>query len=305
MGAAWVGHPSWSVVKEAEDVLHRELEPMLLRAEAVPTSTTDTQLSVVLCSMLSWRALAPAFATEGASVPLFAGHSLGLVSALHAAGALTVAEAVRVVALRARLTEAACDGSRGMTALLLNVEGARKACQEVPDCWVANDTAPSQTVIAGTCEGLRAAEAAARELGASDIIPLDVAGAFHTPLMRQASAEFAAGLHTIPFAGTGSLIVHNGRVYQAGEAGPDAWREIVADDLTTPVRWRDTQHALRRLGADAVVEAGYGRTLTGLAKRTLGRWVRLCNAAGPEACDGVAALVQADSSAPSLRGGIQ
>ncbi|MEU7584013.1 ACP S-malonyltransferase [Streptomyces sp. NPDC041068] len=299
MGIAWRNDPAWAVVEEAESILQHTLEPILLETAAAPASTTDTQLSVVLCSMMSWKVLAPAFGREKGARPLLAGHSLGLISALHAAGVLTAGDTARVVALRARLTEDACDGSGGMTALLLGVDGAAEACADVPGCWVANDNAPTQTVISGKLTSLRTAAAAAAALGADDIIPLDVAGPFHTPLMHRASAEFLAGLRAIPFNRAQSVVVHNGRTHLPGATGPDTWRELVAADLTTPVRWRDTQHALARLGADAVVEAGYGRTLTGLAKRTLGR-VRLHNATSPEVCRSLAALVRApDRGGPS------
>ncbi|MFJ3906395.1 ACP S-malonyltransferase [Streptomyces sp. NPDC090025] len=294
MGAAWQRDPAWSVVREAESILERRLEPMLLDSGAVPASTTDAQLSVVLCSMMAWTALAPAFGCDGELRPLLAGHSLGLISALHAAGVLTAGDTVRVVALRARLTEAACDGTGGMTALLLGIDGATEACADVSGCWVANDNAPTQTVISGQHTALRRAEAAATALGAGDVIPLDVAGPFHTPLMHRASTEFLPGLHRIPFRRARAVVVHNGRVHSPGDTGPGTWRELVAADLTTPVRWRDTQHALARLGADAVVEAGYGRILTGLAKRTLGR-VRLYNAATPDACGSLSALVAASA----------
>ncbi|MGH4034116.1 ACP S-malonyltransferase [Actinomycetota bacterium Odt1-20B] len=290
MGVAWQSDPAWSVVREAESILQRTLEPMLLDAGAVPTSTTDTQLSVVLCSMMAWTTLAPAFDCAGNVRPLLAGHSLGLISALHAAGVLSAGDTVRIVALRARITEAACDGTGGMTALLLGIDGATEACADVSGCWVANDNAPTQTVISGKHTALREAEAAATALGADDVIPLDVAGPFHTPLMHRASAEFLSGLHRIPFRRAQAVVVHNGRVHEPGATDPGAWRELVAADLTAPVRWRDTQHALARLGADAVVEAGYGRTLTGLAKRTLGR-VRLYNATAPDACGSLSALV--------------
>ncbi|MFI0977650.1 ACP S-malonyltransferase [Streptomyces sp. NPDC021093] len=305
MGVAWRNDPAWAVVEEAEGALGRPLEPMLLSADSVPTSTTDTQLSVVLCSMMSWKALAPALAREGGVRPLLAGHSLGLISALHAAGVLTVGDTVRIVALRARLTEAACDGTGGMTALLLGFDGAAAACADISGCWVANDNAPTQTVISGKHTSLREAEAAATALGAGDVIPLDVAGPFHTPLMHRASEEFLSELGAIPFGRARAVIVHNGRVHRPGATGPTAWRGLVAADLTTPVRWRDTQHALARLGADAVVEAGYGRTLTGLAKRTLGR-VRLYNASAPDVCGSLSELVRAsdnNGAAPPLKTG--
>ena len=290
MGSAWRRDPAWVIVEEAQEALHRYLEPMLTDPLTAPTSTTDTQLAVVLCSMMSWRALAPAVAAIAPPRHLLAGHSLGLVSALQAAGVLTVAQTVQVVALRARLTETACDGTGGMTALMLGVKEAAKACGTTTACWVANDNAPLQTVIAGTLGSLRAAEAAAVELGAEDVAPLSVAGPFHTPLMSAASEAFRSGLADIPFARSNATLVHNGHVHEVGATSGEQWRELVSADLCAPVLWRDTQQSLARLGADCVVETGYGRTLTGLAKRTLGMR-RLYNATAPAACAAVAALL--------------
>ena len=125
----------------------------------------------------------------------FAGHSLGQVTALIASGVLPLDAGVRFAARRAELTQAAADAHPGRMAALLGAtpEQADDACTAAPDaCWVANDNAPGQVVIAGTPDGVAAGSARAKELGVKRVTPLNVGGAFHTPLMADATAGLAA-----------------------------------------------------------------------------------------------------------------
>lgn len=275
MGVPWRGDQAWSLVDMAEAELGRELSPMLLDPAAAPTGVFQTHVAVVLCSLMAWHSLRSA-----ARPAAMAGHSLGLVSALHAAGVLSARDAIRLVALRAEITGRAAEARPGaMAAVLAPADVAEAACVGV-ECWVANDNAPEQTVISGTPEGLAAAMTAASRLGARDVIPLKINGAFHTPLMRQAAAEFAARLADVSFGPPRVPLVHNGHRYAPGETVP--WARLVAGDLVAPVRWRQTQRRLAELGAGTLVEVGFGHTLTGIAKRAL-PGVQLRNAASPAA----------------------
>ena len=123
--------------------------------------TRNAQLAVLLTSLVAWEAMQPL-----AEAPVaFAGHSLGQVTALIAAGSLPFDAGVRFAARRAELTQAAADAHPGRMAALLGatIEQAEEACAAAPDaCWVANDNAPGQVVIAGTPEGLEAASARAQ-----------------------------------------------------------------------------------------------------------------------------------------------
>ncbi len=117
-----------------------------------------------------------------------------------AAGALPLDDGVRFAARRAELTQAAADAHPGRMAALLGAtpEQADDACTAAPDaCWVANDNAPGQVVIAGTPDGVDAASARAKELGVKRVTPLNVGGAFHTPLMRDAADALALELAAI------------------------------------------------------------------------------------------------------------
>ena len=154
-----------------------------------------------------------------------------------------------------------------MAALLgATIEQAEGACAAVPDaCWVANDNAPGQVVIAGTPDGLELGSARAKELGVKRVTPLNVGGAFHTPLMHDASAGLTVELATIAFASPSAPVVSNDDAiaYPAG----DGWAERLARHVSVPVRWRSTMDTLVGAGATTFLEVGHGSMLAALAKR--------------------------------------
>ncbi|MBD0711213.1 hypothetical protein BU197_23405 [Streptomyces sp. CBMA291] len=307
MGAQWARHRAFALVRRAERRLGRPLEPMLVDPERPPSGTAEHQLAVTLCSAMAWAVLKEAVLKEAAleapewkeaSFPaVVAGHSLGLISALHAAGSLGEDELVDVVAARGELTGAAGRRRPGaMAAMLTSADIAHRCCAGVNEryglavVWVANDNAPGQTVITGTAEAVREAGREAIERGVREVVALDVAGAFHSPLLREAAREFERRLALVPFEPTRVPLAVNGRLLPAG-TDPDELRARVAGDLTATLLWRETQLLIAEApGGPRVtdlVECGYGRTLTGLAKRTIGG-VALHNAASPEAVAAVA-----------------
>lgn len=205
---------------------------------------------------------------------LMAGHSLGELAALVAAGALDERAGLELVALRGRLMADAgrVAGDGGMIAVL--GAGASDRAQEIADgqgLTVANDNSPQQVVISGSRAALPAALAHAKELGLR-AMELDVTGAFHSPMMASAVPEFESALARTSFTAPACTVV------SAVTAQPftDPRREL-ADALTMPVRWRETMLTLHELGAERFIDVGPGRVLSGLAKRTL-RDVELVNA---------------------------
>jgi [acyl-carrier-protein] S-malonyltransferase len=267
MGAPWQDHPAWKVLDVAERALDEPLRSLVLDAPAEQLSRTrDAQLAVLCTSLVAWEALRP-LAHE---IVAFAGHSLGQVTALVASGALGLDDGVRFAARRAELTQRAADEHPGRMAALLGatVEQATDACAAAPDaCWIANDNAPGQVVIAGTAEGLDAAVARAKELGVRRATTLNVGGAFHTPLMASAAPGIASALEAVPFAAPSSPLVanHDGAAY----AESSGWPARSAEHVTVPVCWRTSMETLSGLGADAFVEVGHGSMIAGLAKRTV------------------------------------
>lgn len=270
MGLPWRAHPAWGVVEEAEQALGEPLAHLVLEATAEQLARTrEAQLAVLLTSLVVWQAAGPAI-RERREVAAFAGHSLGQVTALIAAGVLPLDDGVRFAARRAELTQAAADARPGRMAALLGAtpEQADKACAAAPDgCWVANDNAPGQIVVAGTPDGVDAAVERAKELGVKRAMPLKVGGAFHTPLMAGARDGLVEVLASATFAPPSAPVVsnHDGVAYEDGEG----WRGRLADHVTVPVRWRAGMERLRSLGAAAFLEVGHGSMIAGVAKRTV------------------------------------
>ncbi len=230
--------------------------------------TQFAQPAIFCASLAGWHALGrPAG-------EFMAGHSLGELAALVAAGALAEPDGVKLVALRGRLMDEAGRraGDGGMVAVL--GAGAAEHALEVAlahDLVVANDNSPQQVVLSGARLELPAAVQHAKDLGLR-AMQLDVTGAFHSPMMASAVPEFAAALAATEFS-TPVVTVLSAVTARAFE---DPVRELT-DALTMPVRWRETMLALHELGAGRFVEVGPGRVLTGLAKRTLSD-VELVNA---------------------------
>ena len=230
--------------------------------------TNYAQPAIFCASLAGWTQLGSPLGH------VMAGHSLGELGALVAAGALGEREGLELVALRGRLMHesglAAGDGS--MVAVI--GQGASDHAEEIAaaaDLTVANDNSPLQIVLSGAKAHIPAAERAAKELGLR-AMELDVTGAFHSPMMAGAVPEFEAALAGVGFAAARTTVV------SAVTAQPftDPRREL-ADALTMPVRWREVMLTLRELGAQRFVDVGPGRVLTGLAKRTLAD-VELVNA---------------------------
>jgi [acyl-carrier-protein] S-malonyltransferase len=230
----------------------------------VDDGTQFAQPAIFCASIAGWEALGR---PDG---DFMAGHSLGELAALLAAGALAEDDALHLVVLRGALMGRAEEG--GMVALI-----GRGAAEEAPalaeahGLAVANDNSPQQVVLSGHKERLPEASAAAAELGLR-AIELDVTGAFHSPLMAPAVPEFEAALADTAFGEPRVPVI------SAVTAEPfDDIPARLAQALTHPVRWRETMLALRARGAERFIETGPGRVLTGLAKRTLND-VELVNA---------------------------
>lgn len=236
--------------------------------ERVGDGTQFAQPAIFCASLAGWEAL------ERPLGNFMAGHSLGELAALVAAGSLSERDGLELVALRGRLMQQAGEraGDGGMIALI--GAGAADHAQELADghgLSVANDNSPQQIVLSGARSALPEAAAAAGELGLR-ALELDVTGAFHSPMMASAAPEFEAALAAVEVREPQVTVV------SAVTAEPfDDIRARLVEALTRPVRWRETMLALHAFGAERFVEVGPGRVLTGLAKRTL-RDVELINA---------------------------
>ncbi len=228
--------------------------------ESLQQGTREQQPAIFLCSVAAWNGR-----RESLEPVVAAGHSLGEYAALVAAGALAFEDALALVDERARaMADAAALAPGGMVAMLGGDPDAVRALAGELELVVANDNAPGQLVLAGEQEAVDRAAERAREQTGARARPLDVAGAFHSPLMRPAAARLSAALARTP--------VHAPRfpVYSNGSVAPFAdVRAELAQNLLSPVRWRETVLALQTLGVDEFVELGPGEVLSGLVRRTL------------------------------------
>ena len=268
LGAPWRDHEAWHVVVEAEAATGEPLAELLLDAPAeMLARTREAQLAVLTTSLVAWEAVRGQVREPVA----FAGHSLGQVTALVAAGALSLADGVRFAARRAELTQAAADAHPGRMAALLGAtpEQAADACTAAPDaCWVANDNAPGQVVIAGTPDGVDAGSARAKELGVRRATPLNVGGAFHTPLMHDAARRPRRAAPRRRVCRRPSSPSSRTRT-RSPYTDAEGWTTRLARHVEVPVRWREVQLTLAGLGATTFLEVGNGSMLAALAKRTV------------------------------------
>jgi [acyl-carrier-protein] S-malonyltransferase len=204
---------------------------------------------------------------EPVDAGVMAGHSLGEITALVAAGALTDDDGLRLVAARGRLMQEAAEqtGDGGMTAVRAR-EDNREAIAEVAaatDVAIANDNAPDQLVLSGALDALDRAEADLKERGIR-AKRLPVAGAFHSPLMQPAIEPFRAVVEEIEFSEPRVPVMS----CVTAQPFEDVPGELVRA-LTEPVRWLDVVRALDERGVTDFVETGPGRVLTNLVKKSL------------------------------------
>lgn len=228
----------------------------------VDDGTRFAQPAIFCASVVSWERLRDA----GTSGAFHAGHSLGEVAALVAAGVMSAEDGLRLVAVRGRAMQESGEraGDGGMLALLgKGAADHAAAVAEPAGLTVANDNAPNQVVLSGATANFDPAIELAREHGLR-AIPLPVTGAFHSPAMAAAAPELRSALAEI------DVRPPTVEVVSSITTGPfDDARARLLDALTQPVRWRETLLALQARGVERFVEVGPGRVLTGLVKRTL------------------------------------
>lgn len=267
MGKTWRHHPSWELVAEASEASGRDVERLLLHAEAGElTETRNSQLATYVASMI----VLDAVERTGVEAAAHAGHSLGEYSALTAVGTLSFEDGVRLVTERGEAMQAAADARTGTMAAVLGLDDDKVelACTRTDgDVWVANYNAPGQVVIAGDPNAIQAAGAIAKELGAKRVMAIKVGGAFHTPFMSPARERLRKAIAEADIRDPDCAVIANVDAQDHSD-GRD-WGSLLGAQLTSPVRWRQTLHRLEELGVNVFLELGPGTVLTGMAKRTV------------------------------------
>lgn len=199
------------------------------------------------------------------------GLSLGEVTALTAAGVFDFATGLKVVAERGRLMQQACEKSTGGMAAIIGEERPKVAelCQEF-DVEAANFNAPGQIIVSGEKAKIDALVADAKDRGLKRVMPLNVAGAYHSRLMEPARAEFARYLNGVEFRRPAFTVFSNTTGQTVGE--PEQIRAALVKQVVSSVLWEDCMRAAVAAGATQFWECGPGGVLAGLARRTDKTW---------------------------------
>jgi len=258
------------VFEEADEALGFALSRLCFEGPAEELQLTEnTQPAILATSIAALRA------AEGEGLPrpdFVAGHSLGEYSALVAAGALSLRDAVSVVRKRGRyMQEAVPVGAGAMAAVLgADIETVEAVCKEAARegeiCSAANINSPGQIVIAGSAAAVERALPILKERGAKRAIPLKVSAPFHCALMLPAQERLAADLDRVEFNDLSVPLVTNvdAAVIRTGSEA----RASLVRQVSSPVRWRESVELLAREGVRTFVEVGPGKVLGGLVRQT-------------------------------------
>jgi [acyl-carrier-protein] S-malonyltransferase len=278
-GAQYVGmakdlYDSHPEVKElystAEQILGCDLAKICFKGPPeVLVRTQHTQPAIFVHSVALWTLL-----REQRLKPAFtAGHSLGEYSALVAAGALSFEDGLEAVRNRSLLMQEACEKSEGTMAAIIGLtkQDVLSICQEAKSYGIiqpANFNSPDQIAISGEREAVEKGVGLAKERGAKRAILLEVAGAFHSELMRPAQERFKQVLDKLQVKEPEVPVVANVNAQPVTE--PSRIKELLTDQITMPVLWYQSMERIYQEGVRNFVEIGPGKVLQGLLKRSFG-----------------------------------
>lgn len=231
------------------------------------TLTERTQPLLLTASVAVWRLWQ---ARGGARPSLLAGHSLGEWSALVCANVVNFQDAVGLVRNRGAYMQEAVPKNVGAMAAIINLDDAAiiEACRSSEQGQVVsavNFNSPGQVVIAGNAEAVDRACAACLDAGAKRALPLPVSAPFHTSLMQPAADRLAPEILATEFRSPEILVVHN--VHAKTESDAEKIKQLMIDQICSPVLWVDCVNTLSNNEIDTVVECGEGKVLSGLCKR--------------------------------------
>jgi len=261
------------VFQEVDDALSQKLSKIMWEGPDEDLLLTENaQPAIMAASIAVVRILEKEMGLDVAKhAYLVAGHSLGEYSALCAAGAFSLADTARLLKTRGQAMQSAVPvGEGGMTALIgADIEQAEEVAKEAAAaggvCVVANDNAPGQVVISGTLDALARAGEIAKAKGIKRALPLAVSAPFHCPLMQPAADKMAQALAGVTIRPLVVPVLANVTAKEANN--PDHVRQLLVEQVTGRVRWRESILALRGLTVDTTVEFGGNKVLSGMVKR--------------------------------------
>ncbi|MFZ5675157.1 MAG: ACP S-malonyltransferase [Pseudomonadota bacterium] len=262
-----------AVFAEVDEALGQKLSRLMWEGpEAELTLTENAQPALMAVSLAVVRVLEAEHGLKLQDTAKFvAGHSLGEYSALAAAGTFSLADAARLLKTRGRAMQAATPVGTGAMAALLGLDLAdavavAEAAAQNEICQAANDNAPGQVVVSGHKAAVERAVALAKEKGAKRAVMLQVSAPFHCALMQPAAEAMAKALANTPMRPPTVPVFSN--VLAAPLSDPEEIRKALVAQVTGTVRWRECMAAMAAQGVKLFCEAGAGKVLSGLVKRT-------------------------------------
>jgi [acyl-carrier-protein] S-malonyltransferase len=282
------------VFEEADDALGFAISRLCFEGPAEDLQLTEnTQPAILTVSVAAFRAMKEAAIAAPAFV---AGHSLGEYSALVAAGALSLPEAVRTVRARGRYMQEAVPVGTGAMAAVIGGElgDIERICEEVRGeqvCSIANFNSPGQAVIAGNTEAVDRAIELLNGV-AKRVIKLKVSAPFHCALMKPAQDRLAADLERLTFNEPQAPVVTN--VAARPTTAPRELRNALVRQVSAPVRWLESMQLLIEQGVDTFVEVGPGKVLSGLTRQT-SREVKTLNVEDAASLEATRAALMAEN----------
>jgi [acyl-carrier-protein] S-malonyltransferase len=261
-----------ALMDEADQILGFSLTNTMFTGTDDELKQTNVTQPAIFLHSVALAMTTNDFAPDRFDVSMVAGHSLGEFSALVAAGALSFADGLRLVAQRADAMQRACELNPSTMAAILGLadDVIERICADVATetgevVVPANYNCPGQVVISGSNEGIRVACERLKEAGAKRALPLPVGGAFHSPLMEPARADLAQAIDNTPFQAPRCPIYQNVNAQPATDVAMIKANLIA--QLTAPVRWTQSVLAMTTDGATTFTECGPGKVLQGLVKK--------------------------------------
>ena len=250
--------------EQANEILGFKITDLLFSGSDEDLKQTEvTQPAVFLHSVVAYKTIVDA------KPDMVAGHSLGEFSALVANGALAFEDALKLVSIRAKAMQKACEINPSTMAAVLALDDAKvvEICEAVQNetgevVVAANFNCPDQLVISGSRKGIEIACERMKAAGAKRALVLPVGGAFHSPLMAPAKEELAAAIHSTKFMQPTSPVYQN--VVAVAVINPEEIKINLINQLTAPVRWTQSVQAMVADGATHFTEVGPGKVLQGL-----------------------------------------
>lgn len=262
-----------AVFEEVDEALGQDLSGLIWTgSEDDLKLTANTQPALMAVSVAAMRALEAAHGIGADKAAFIAGHSLGEYSALASAGAISVGDCAKVLRVRGNAMQDAVPAGEGAMAALLGAspEQAAALCgngaSEGP-CEIANDNAPGQIVISGSKSAVELAISGAKDAGVKKAVLLPVSAPFHCSLMQPAADAMAVALSDIDIQAPRAALVAN--VTATAGTDPESIRKQLIEQVTGQVRWTESVQFMAAEGVEVTVEAGAGKVLSVMNRRTV------------------------------------